>query len=147
MFSEIFFASLCLVNLFKLWMCWESRRLGKFNCLWALPYQLFLKGALQKLLVLIKKRIFQHYLLILAWSLVTDFYNTFVCLVLLWFQHVRHTSQGGTQGTQCSTLISIYLDKYKRSVFFSSTLLYVYWSFCLEKKTKTVRHLSFAKSL
>ena len=51
-----------------------------------------------------KKSILQNYLLILAWSLVTDFYNTLVCLVLLWFQHVRHTSQGGTQGTQCSTL-------------------------------------------
>ena len=51
-----------------------------------------------------------------------------------------------TQGTHCSTLASIYLYKYERSAFFSSILLYVYWSFCLKKKIKTVRHLSFAKS-
>ena len=49
----------------------------------------------------------------MAWSLINNFYNTFVCLVLLWFQHVKHTSQEETQGTQCSTLVSIYLDKYK----------------------------------
>ena len=133
-------------------MCWESckYRLGKFNCLWTLPYQLCLfsqKGHFRNFWFWLKKSVFQNYLFILAWSLVTDFYNTFVCLVLLWFQHVRHTSQWGTQGTKCGSLVSIYLDKYKRSVFFSSTLLYVYWSFCLEKKLKTARQLSFAKSL
>ena len=30
------------------------------------------------------------------------------------------------EGIQCSTLVSVYLDKYKRSVFFSPALLYVY---------------------
>ena len=60
---------LCFVNLFKLWICGESckYRLGKFNCLWTLPYHLCLftqidafKRALQKLLVLIKKLSFSE---------------------------------------------------------------------------------------
>ena len=92
MFPETFFASLCFGNLFKLWICWEPWKywLGKFNYLWTLPYHLCLfshidpfKGALQKLLVLIKNWVFNNYLLIFAWSLVIKFSNTFVCLVLL----------------------------------------------------------------
>ena len=72
MFLEKFFTSLCFLNLFKLWICWEpcKYRLGKFNCLWTLPYHLYLisqidafKGALQELLVLIKKWVFQDYLI------------------------------------------------------------------------------------
>ena len=59
-----FFASLCFDNLFKLWICWNfcKYRLGTFNSLWILLYHLYLfsqidafKGALEKLLVLIKK--------------------------------------------------------------------------------------------
>ena len=72
MFLEKLFTSLCFLNLFKLWICWEpcKYRLGKFNCLWTLPYHLYLfsqidafKGALQELLVLIKKWVFQDYLI------------------------------------------------------------------------------------
>ena len=72
MFLEKFFTSLCFLNLFKLWICWEpcKYRLGKFNCLWTLPSHLYLfsqidafKGALQELLVLIKKWVFQDYLI------------------------------------------------------------------------------------
>ena len=42
---------------------------------------------------------------------------------------------------------SLYIWTNTKYVFVSSSLLYVYWSFCLKKKLKTVRHLSFAKSL
>ena len=63
------------MNLFKLWICWESckYRLENFNCLSTLSYHLYsffqmdtFKGALQKLLVLIKNWliIFQNHLLI-----------------------------------------------------------------------------------
>ena len=49
----------------------------------------------------------------------------------------------GTPGTQCSTFVSMYLDKYKRSVFFSLTLLIILF----EKNVKTVRHVNFTKFL
>ena len=57
-----------------------------------------------------------------------------------------HTSQGETQGTQCSTLVSIYLDKYKRSLFSSVQHCYVFFgNFVWKKKTKNCQAPQFSK--
>ena len=53
-----------------------------------------------------------------------------------------HKPRGNTRHTMQHT--RLYISGQICSVFFSSTLLYVCWSFCLKKNLKTVRHLSFA---
>ena len=121
--------------------------------LWTLPYHLHLfsqidafKGALQKFLVMITK---------MSFSELSSYFGMIISYWFLWYfclfsslliSTCKAHKPRETQGTHCSTLASIYLYKYERSAFFSSILLYVYWSFCLKKKIKTVRHLSFAKS-